>query len=94
MSYPVAIITKDPDATKSYDLDWSDELIPDDYIVGSVWTVPSPLTTPYADSFEPDYTTVWIGGGVAGARYTLVNRITTQAGEIDDRTVLVEIVEL
>jgi hypothetical protein len=88
-----AIVTKDKDATKAFDIDWSDELLPGDSITASAWTVPAALTEAYSSTYQTDYTTVWLSGGTVGEKYECVNRITTAYGERDDRTLVVEIVE-
>ena len=80
-------LIKDPNAKKDYTIDWSDWLV-GDTIQDSAWTVATGLTqsgSP-APTFANTTTTIWLEGGTAGQNYDVLNRITTAAGRIDDRT--------
>lgn len=78
--------SKDPNAVLDYGVDWSAWLAPDeDTIAASTWVVPDGLTKD-SDSFTDTATTVWFSGGTLGERYEVVNRITTDQGRTEDRT--------
>lgn len=87
----IETFTKDPDARLDYDIDWS-EWLGTDTIVTSQWIVPAPLSL-FTSSYTTTKTFVWVSGGVVGARYSLVNRVTTAGGRIDDRTINIKIKE-
>jgi hypothetical protein len=80
---------KDPDAVLDYTIDWSDWLGADT-ISTSAWTVPTGITED-SDSNTTTTTTVWLSGGTAGTRYSVVNSIVTAAGREEDRTIYVTI---
>lgn len=83
--------TKDPDATLDYKVDWSSWLV-DDTISGSQWIIPAGINF-VIDSFDNTSATVWLSGGSVGSSYEVVNRITTDAGRVDDRTIIIKIRE-
>ena len=83
--------TKDPDATLDYKVDWSSWLI-DDTITASLWIVPPELNNE-VDTFTDSSATIWLSGGSVGSSYEVVNRITTAAGRIDDRTITIRMKE-
>lgn len=90
-SNPIKIFPKDPDALLDYSIDWT-EWLRDDVILTSVWTVPAGIT----DALESNsayLTSIWLLGGTAGTAYSLVNRITTKSGRIEDRTITINVVE-
>lgn len=98
----IASFTKDPDARLDYQIDWAAALQDADgnqidFIVGSVWEVDDPDLViegaPFAPSFTATTTLVWLSGGVAGANYQLTNRITTDDGRIDDRSIRIKVRE-
>jgi hypothetical protein len=82
------IFVKDPDATKFYDVDWSEWLLDGETLTAAAWTVPSGITkgaTPLTDTVA----TVWLSGGTVGQTYPIAVRITSSLGRIDDRTIQV-----
>ena len=83
--------TKDPDATLDYKVDWASWLV-DDTITNSTWIVPTGITYEI-DANDTTSATVWLSGGSVGSSYEVVNRITTTAGRIDDRTITIRIKE-
>ena len=85
------VYRKDPDATLDYTVDWSAWLATGDIIVSSDWVVPSGLTE-VTDAHTQTSATVWLSGGVEGAEYLVTNRVTTDDGRIDDRTIVVRCV--
>lgn len=80
---------KDPDARLDYMVDWTSWL-GDDTITNSTWIVPNGINFE-ADTFTTTTATVWLSGGSLGSSYEVVNRITTDAGRIDDRTITIKI---
>lgn len=78
--------TKDPDATLSYTVDWSDWLVGGDTISSVAWDVPTGITE---DSTSETTTTatITLSGGSANADYDVGCKITTAAGLIDERTI-------
>ena len=89
-------MTKDPDATLDYSLDWS-AWLGDDKIATSQWIVdPISATKPLtvSGSSKTDTTaTVWVYGGEHGVTYKLTNRITTTGGRTDDRTIIIRVLD-
>lgn len=82
---------KDPDAVLDYSLDWT-AWLDDDTIEDSSFTVPSGITK-QSETFDDTTTTVWLSGGTAGQIYTVINRIRTLGGRIDDRTIQIRVTE-
>jgi hypothetical protein len=80
---------KDPDSKRKYTIDWTRWLAsqsPGEVISNSVWVVPTGLTQ--LDAGATSYkTTIWLTSGTDGARYDVINRITTSAGQIQDATI-------
>lgn len=83
---------KDPDATLDYSIDWTNWL-EGDQITDSQWTVPVGLTEPRSPVNDGSIVTVWLAGGTVGEVYSVLNRVTTVAGRIDDRTLTFTIQE-
>jgi hypothetical protein len=79
---------KDPDATLDFSVDWT-EWLGTDTISGSHWTAETGITQ-HADSHTDTIATVWISGGTDQNDYTLMNQITTVAGRVDERTLVIE----
>lgn len=79
---------KDPDEVVDYQGDWSDDMaaMEDDTIVASVWLISDPALIEDAATHTDTTTTIWLSGGVEGAKYSLVNRITTAGGRTLDQT--------
>lgn len=84
--------SKDPDAVLDYAVDWSSWLVEGDTITGSEWTVADGLTMD-DDSFTDTSAVIWLSGGTLGERYTVVNRITTEQGRVEDQTLMFAIKE-
>lgn len=83
-------MTKDPNARLDFAIDWSATLPDGDTITSSLWLVPDDLTTD-TPSIDGTTTSVWITGGVAGRTYQVVNRVTTDEGRVDDRTLRITV---
>ena len=97
-------VEKDPDAIRTYTLDWADGGLNDglvgdtgwlqgDTIATSNWTAESTLTV-VVDANTTTTTSAKVSGGVLGKTHKLTNRITTTNGsETEDRTIEVKIVQ-
>jgi hypothetical protein len=79
-------LKKDPDAKLDYGFDWSLWLQTGETISASIWTIPSELTK-ISDSFSSNETIVWLQGGENKKTYTIANKITTNQGRIDERSI-------
>ncbi len=84
-------LNKDPDAVLPYKIDWSAWLA-GATISTSSWIVPSGLAKD-SDSFTSTIATVVLSGGTAGETYRVTNRITTNDGRTDDRSISLRVVE-
>ena len=82
----IATRKKDPNAKRKYSINWTRWLASqsvDEVIDDSEWIVPSGLNK-IDEGFTSKITTIWLTGGTEGATYTVVNRITTSVGQIQD----------
>lgn len=84
-------VIKDPEAVLDYGIDWRDPekgpwLAAGEDIVSSTWIVPAGITK-NSDGHNGSVTTIWLSGGTLGQAYALTNRITTNQGRTDDRTI-------
>lgn len=86
----MGVFLKDPDAVLDYGLDWSSWLSDGETISASNWTVPTGLTKDSQSSTGTD-TTVWLSGGTVGLSYEVTNRISTNQGRTDDRTIQIAV---
>lgn len=85
----MASFIKDPDSTLDYTINWR-LWLDGDSVSNSVWEVPADLTLE-ANSYTDEKTTVWLSGGNPGKSYNVINRINTEAGRIEDRTIIIRI---
>lgn len=91
--------SKDPSAVLDYEVDWSQWMPANDEIDEIDWTVTGPdesleiLSGGRAPSVEGSLAKCWLGGGTIGGRYTLACRVTTSAGRIDERSLVINVVE-
>ncbi len=83
-------LIKDPDADLDYGHNWT-EWLAGDLITASTWVAKPDGLTLHTESLSGTQTTVWARGGVVGCTYKLVNRITTTAGRIEDRTIKLKV---
>lgn len=99
----VKSFVKDPDASLVYTFDWAnngpnDASLDDDgwlqsaIITNSVFVVPADLTK-LIDSSTDTSASVKISGGRHGKNYIVTNRITTDGGEIEDRSIEIKVRE-
>jgi hypothetical protein len=88
----VATFTKDPDAVLDYIFDWSDWLSNGENISTSTMIVSAGLTL---DSETNGFlsATAWISGGTPGHPYSVTNRITTNQGRADDRSITIRVTD-
>ena len=88
-------VVKDPDAVLDYQIDWSGWLSGSDQIATSVWSVTGPDSALVVDNESETTTasTVWLSGGTANEEYTVTNRITTNDGRTDDRSITIAVQE-
>lgn len=90
---------KDPNATLDYAIDWSvSYLLTGEVITVSSWFIlPQGAVGDLAIDNIPapvgGVTTIFVSGGIAGKTYQLTNRITTDQGRTDDRTLTIRIEE-
>jgi hypothetical protein len=83
---------KQPGETEDFDLDWTLRLA-GDTIVTSTWSITSGDTgasgtlTINTSSFTNTISKVWLSGGNLGVNYTLLNQVTTAAGDTLDELV-------
>lgn len=86
--------TKDPDAVLDYKFDWSAWLASGETIDTALVVADTGIVV---DSFSiMDSATavmVWLSGGAATRKYIVTCRITTSAGRIDDRSMIVTVAE-
>jgi len=82
---------KDPDAVLDYQINWL-AWLDGDTISTSEWEAPTGITID-SDSATTSATTVWLSSGTAGDSYLIVNRITTDGGRTDDRSITISVAE-
>ena len=82
--------TKDPDAILDYTVDWTDWLNDGtpDTIIASTWTAEAGITID-SDSNTLTTATVILSGGTLGEVYTVTNRIVTDQGLQDERSIFI-----
>ncbi len=77
---------KDPDASLQYEVSWASWLAAGEEITSSEWIVPVGITEVSTANTETA-ATIRLSGGAAGQSYAVTNRITTNQGNTDDRTI-------
>lgn len=93
----IATHVKDPDARLDYSISWSAWLATGDTVSTVAWAIETgdgALTIgsgAYAPSVSGAVSTVWLEAGTLDTDYSVRARVTTAAGRIDDRTMLVRI---
>ena len=81
------ICVKDPDSTLDYYVQWGNWLSENDDLEESEWIVPGALTI-VAEAYTTREAVVWVSGGEVGQQHSMVNRIVTDDGRVDDRTIV------
>ncbi len=90
---------KDPNTTLDYVIDWSvSYLLSTEQITASSWFIlPQGQSNDLAvDTIPPPIsgvTTVFVTGGIAGKLYQLTNRITTDQGRTDEKSITIRVEE-
>ena len=90
---------KDPHAILDFAIDWSASyLLTGEVITASSWFIlpqgaMADLAVDTIAATVAGVTTVFVSGGIAGKAYQLTNRITTDQGRTDDRTITIRIEE-
>ena len=91
----MTLLLKDPQAVLDYAIDWGAEYLGEgDALADSSWSVdPSEAggISVVSSSFGDRTATVQAGGGVAGKLYRLENRVVTQSGRIDERSIVLRV---
>jgi hypothetical protein len=86
---------KDPGAVLDYAIDWGAQYLdPGDLLADSSWSVEpdEPDGVSIAGSlFGDSISTVQAAGGVPGRLYRLANRVVTQSGRTDERSIMLRV---
>lgn len=77
---------KDPSAVLDYVVDWGTWMATGDTITTSEFIAETGITVD-SDDHDDTTATVWLSGGTVGEIYEVTNRITTDQGRTDDRTI-------
>jgi hypothetical protein len=80
----------DPSSVLDYGFDWLSGgwLATGETIISSTWAESTGVLTLASQQIVNGVTSLFIGGGIAGKLYYIVNHITTSAGRQDQRTIL------
>lgn len=82
---------KDPAAVLDYKVDWSAWLSTDETISTSTWPdVPTGITKD-SDASTTSTATIWLSGGTDRTDYRVTNRVVTNQGRTDERTLLIQV---
>jgi len=90
---------KDPNAVIDYAIDWSESYLAiGEQITASSWFIlpQGALNDLVVDTMPPivsGVASVFITGGISGKIYQLTNRITTDQGRTDERSITIRIEE-
>lgn len=77
---------KDPDSVIDYGFKWAGWLAAGEIIVASDWITDLTVT---ASSNNGSVTSAMLSGGVADQKYLLTNRVTTNHGRKEDRSMTI-----
>jgi hypothetical protein len=80
---------RDPDSKLDFGVDWSDWLEAGETITTLVVTPDAGITVT-GEANTGTVTSCWVEGGQAGREYKVTFRVTTSAGRVDDRTLLLK----
>lgn len=86
----MALYVQDPNAVLDYVFDWSGWLAASETISTSTVTVGTGLTE-NSESNTTTKATVWLSGGTAGTTYSVTNKIVTNQGRTDERTIQIRV---
>lgn len=91
----MTLLLKDPEAVLDYAIDWGAQYLDEgDLLADSNWSVEpdEPDGVAVAGSaFGDSISTVQAGGGIPGRLYRLANRVVTQSGRIDERSIMLRV---
>ena len=86
MAFIVGTLTKDPDETRLYKMDWSAHLA-QETIANSAWSIPTGLTLVANGIVEGSIKTyVTLAGGESGKTYVITNTVYTSNNQIWQRS--------
>ena len=91
----MTLLLKDPEAVLDYAIDWGAEYLGEgDLLAESSWSIipdePDGVVIVASDLGER-LSTVQAGGGIAGRLYRLANRVVTQSGRVDERSIVIRV---
>lgn len=86
---PRGVFTKDPNAVLDYSFNWATWLV-SDTISTSTWTADTGITI-NSTTNTTTLATVWLSGGAAGTTYIVTNRIVTNGGRTEDRSLTINV---
>jgi hypothetical protein len=89
----IGAFVKDPNSTIDFAVDWAEWLNTGDNVTVSTWETPTGLTLS-SSSVSNNVARAFLTGGLAGVDYLITNRVTTQGGRIEDRSILVQVRQL
>lgn len=81
---------KDPDAVLDWHFDWQPWLQIGESISSSLFLVTAGLTMDSSSNTSTN-ATVWLSGGNPGQPYRVTNRIITNQGRTDDRSITIRV---
>lgn len=85
----MASFIHDPDATETFSIDWSRDLMSGETITASSWSVNDATLTLATFSETDGVTSVTVTGGDDGITYSVQNSVTTSAGNTWTRTIFI-----
>jgi hypothetical protein len=85
----VISIIKHPSAKLDYKIDW-ETWLDGDTLVTSEWDVPEGVSME-GESNDTLTTTVWISGGIDTLNYSLINRVTTTLGRLENKELIIKV---
>lgn len=83
---------KDPDAVLDFMFDWSGWLSSGEQIQTSTMIVSAGINLDSSTNTSSK-ATAWISGGTSGVPYTITNRIVTNQGRTDDRSMTIRVTD-
>lgn len=82
---------KDPNAVLDYRHDWASWLASGETIATSIWSVAPAGLAVDSETETTTTATVWLSGGTVGQVYRVTNRITTNQGRTEERTIVIRV---